>query len=179
MPAQVRKTMALRGVAVATGILVTFALIGETLLHHLGISLAALRASGGILLLLIGIDMVFARRSGGVTTTSEEAIEAQSREDIAIFPIATPLLAGPGSMGVAILQMTNTEGQWILQAIVLGALLTIMGVTLVLMLAANKIHRWLGVTGMHVISRIFGVLLCALAVQFIFDGIAQSGLTAH
>ena len=171
-----RRSMAWRGTLVATVILVAFALVGELLLASLGISLAALRVAGGILLLLIGIDMVFARSSGGTTTTVEEVREAETKQDISVFPLATPLIAGPGAMGAAILLMAGAEGEWILQAAVVAALLVVLVLTLASLLVANKVQRLLGVTGMHVISRVFGVLLSALAVQFIFDGIAGSGL---
>jgi len=171
-----RRRMAIRGTAVAAMILVTFALLGDFLLGALGISLAALRTAGGILLLLIGIDMVFARTSGGTSTTDDEEAEALAKQDISVFPLATPLIAGPGAMGAAILLMANAEGNIALQATVIGAMLVILLLTLVMLLLAAKIQQLLGVTGMHVISRVFGVLLSALAVQFIFDGIAQSGL---
>ena len=171
-----KRKMAIRATLIATVILVTFALVGELLLASLGISLAALRAAGGILLLLIGIDMVFARSSGGTTTTDEEEAEAISKHDISIFPIATPLIAGPGTMGAAILLMGNAEGDITRQIVVLASLLLILLFTGISLLLANKIHQLLGVTGMHVINRIMGVLLSALAVQFIFDGIKQSGV---
>lgn len=99
---EARRSMAIRGSIIAAGILLTFALIGEHLLTGLGISLAALRISGGILLLLIGIDKVFARSTSGTSTTEEER-EAETKQDISVFPLATPLLAGPGSMGATIL----------------------------------------------------------------------------
>ncbi|MDH5600184.1 MAG: MarC family protein [Gammaproteobacteria bacterium] len=171
-----KRSMAIRATLIATLILVAFALFGELLLASLGISLAALRTSGGILLLLIGIDMVFARSSGGTSTTDEEEHEAVSKQDISIFPIATPLIAGPGAMGAAILLMANAEDDLTLQAIVVASLLAVLLLTGISLLLASKIHHLLGITGMHVISRIMGVLLSALAVQFIFDGIKQSGV---
>jgi len=171
-----KRSMAIRATLIAAVILVVFALIGELLLASLGISLAALRTAGGILLLLIGIDMVFARSSGGTSTTDEEEHEAISKQDISIFPIATPLIAGPGAMGAAILLMANAEGDITRQVIVVASLLAILLLTGIALLLASKIHQLLGVTGMHVISRIMGVLLSALAVQFIFDGIKQSGV---
>ena len=171
-----RRSMAIRGTLIGAAILLVFALVGEALLTGFGISLAALRTAGGILLLLIGIDMVFARSSGGNSTTDEEEREAATKEDISAFPVGMPLIAGPGAMSATILLMANTEGNLVLQAIVVGSLLVILLVTFISMLLAGQIQRVLGVTGMHVIARIFGVLLCALAVQFIFDGILQSGL---
>ena len=171
-----RRSMALRGVMVSTIILVSFALIGDFILNSLGISLAALRLAGGILLLLIGIDMVFARDSGGTTTTDEETSEAVGKQDISVFPLATPLIAGPGTMGAVILLMANSRGELGEQVVVVASLLVVLLITLILLLLAGTVHRLLGVTGLNVVSRIFGVLLTALAVQFMFDGLAASGL---
>ena len=126
--------------------------------------------------MLIGIEMVFARSSGGTSTTDEEEREAVTKKDISVFPLATPLIAGPGAMGAAILLMANAEGDLTRQATVVASLLAILLLTLAALLLATKIQQLLGVTGMHVVSRVFGVLLSALAVQFIFDGIEQSGL---
>lgn len=174
--AQQKRSIAIRGSLISTGILVAFALIGELLLAGLGISLAALRAAGGILLLLIGIEMVFARSSGVTSTTDEEEKEAISKSDISVFPLATPLIAGPGAMGAVILLMAHQEGNVTGQVIIIASLLAILLLTFVSLLLAGKIVKFFGVTGMHVITRIMGVLLSALAVQFIFDGIRQSGL---
>jgi len=171
-----KRSIALRGILIAAVILIMFAFLGEVLLASLGISLAALRTSGGILLLLIGIEMVFARPSGATSATEEEAMEAQGKGDIAVFPLATPLIAGPGAMGAAILLMAGAEGEVLHQLIVLGSLVAILILTLLCLFIASQLQRILGVTGMHVVSRVFGVLLAALAVQFIFDGILQSGL---
>lgn len=171
-----RRAMAIRGTLIAGGILITFALVGEIMLGSLGISLAALRTAGGILLLLIGIDMVFARSSGGTSTIEDEEKEAASKQDISVFPIATPLIAGPGAMGAAVLLMANTNGDLTLQATVIASIIAILLLTFIALLLASKIQQLLGVTGMHVIGRVMGVLLSALAVQFIFDGIKQSGL---
>lgn len=175
---QQKMSAAIRGTLIATFILVTFALIGEILLSSLGISLAALRIAGGILLLLIGIEMVFARSSGGTSTTSEEEQEAFAKSDISVFPLATPLIAGPGAMGAVILLIADQEGDLSGQAIIIASLLAILLLTFTCLILALKIQKILGVTGMHVIARVMGVLLSALAVQFIIDGIMQSGLVA-
>jgi multiple antibiotic resistance protein len=171
-----RRSCAIRGVVIATIILMAFALAGDLLLRGFGISLAALRTAGGILLLLIAIEMVFARTSGATSTTDEEEKEATTRDDIAVFPVATPLIAGPGAMGAAILLMADAQGDVARQAIVIACLAAMLLLTLVCLLLASKLTKLLGLTGLHVISRIIGVLLAALAVQFIFDGIADSGL---
>ena len=172
---QQRRRIAVRGVMIATVVLLIFAASGELLLNALGISLAALRTAGGVLLLLMGFDMVFARSSAN-TPTIEEEQEAISKNDVSVFPLALPLIAGPGSMGALILLMAKTEGQVLLQLTVVGALILVLLLTLVCLLAATQLNRMLGVTGMQVITRVMGILLSALAVQFIFDGIAESGL---
>lgn len=172
---QERRRIAVRGVIVAAVVLLVFAASGEWLLNTLGISLAALRTAGGVLLLLMGFDMVFARSSAN-TPTAEEEREAIVKNDVSVFPLALPLIAGPGSMGALILLMAKTEGQWVLQLTVLTALVLVLLITLFCLLAATQLHRLLGITGMQVITRVMGILLCALAVQFIFDGIAESGL---
>lgn len=174
--AEFRRSMAIRGTLVAGLILLIFALTGDFLLHSLGISLAALKMAGGILLLLIGIDMVFARSSGGITTTPEETSEAVEKHDVSIFPLATPLIAGPGTMGATILLVANIKGQFVEELLVYLALIVVLALTLALLLVATRVQQVFGVTGMHVVSRVFGVLLTALAVQFMFDGLLQSGL---
>ena len=151
-------------------------MFGKPVLSTLGISLAALRTAGGILLLLIGIDMVFARVSGATSTTDDETREAGTRRDISVFPLATPLIAGPGTMSASVLLMANARGDFNRQLIVLGCLLAVLLFTLACLITASELMKILGRTGAHVINRVFGMLLSALAVQFIFDGIAESGL---
>ena len=171
-----KKKIALKAVAIASGILLLCAFLGESLLSSLGISLPALRVAGGILLLLIGIDMVFARHSGGTSATADEFEEAENSQDISVFPLATPLIAGPGAMGAVILLMANAQSDITQQSMIILGLLSIMLLTYVSLLGASQIHRIVGVTGLQVVSRVFGVILCALAVQFMFDGIKNSGL---
>lgn len=173
-----RRAMAIKGTLIATAILLVFALFGEALLRLFGISLPALRTAGGILLLLIAIDLVFARPSGGTSTTREENDEAVTRQDISVFPLATPLIAGPGAIGAAILLVADAQGDELRIAIIVLALLAVLALTFLLLLAASQVQRLLGVTGLHVVSRVVGVLLAALAVQFIFDGIGASGIFA-
>ena len=176
--AQERRAMALKGALIGGAILVFFALFGEGVLAAFGITLPALRTAGGVLLLLIAIDMVFARPSGGTTTTPDEQAEAATRQDVSVFPLATPLIAGPGAIGAAILLTADADGDPLHLAIVVAALLAVILLTYLLLLAATAVQRLLGVTGLHVISRVMGVLLAALAVQFIFDGVAGSGLVS-
>lgn len=171
-----RRGAALRGVLIGGGILLFFAVFGETILKLFGITLPALRTAGGVLLLLIAIDMVFARSSGGTSTTTEEDLEARTRADISVFPLATPLIAGPGAISAVILLIADTEGNYLKDAMVIAGLLIILLATYLSLRLAIPIQRLLGVTGLHVVSRVVGVLLSALAVQFLFDGIAASGL---
>ena len=174
--ARERMSIAIKAVLVGTGILLFFALLGKPLLSYLGISLAAMRTAGGILLLLIAIDMVFARKSGATSTTADESTEAAGSDDISVFPMATPLIAGPGAIGAAILLMAQAQGDAERMGAVALALLAVLASTFVLMLAASQVQRVLGVTGVHVVTRVMGILLAALAVQFLFDGIVQSGI---
>jgi len=171
-----RQLFAARGALIATGILLFFAIFGQALLGLFGITLPALRIAGGVLLLLISIDMVFARHSGGTGTTSEEEAEAKTRADISVFPLAMPLIAGPGAISATILLISGAEGDDLKIAAVVAALLLILALSYVAMLAAIPLQRLLGLTGLAVVSRVVGVLLAALSVQFIFDGIKGSGL---
>jgi multiple antibiotic resistance protein len=176
--ARERRAMARKGCLIGAGILLFFALLGEGVLRAFGITLPALRTAGGVLLLLIAIDMVFARASGGTTTTADERAEAAAKPDVSVFPLATPLIAGPGAIGAAILLVAEAHGDPLRIAVVIGALLAVVLLTFLLLLASAQVQKLLGVTGLHVITRVMGVLLAALAVQFLFDGIAASGLLA-
>ena len=178
MPPRDRTAIALRGTAIALVILLAFAVFGEAVLRLFGISLAALRIGGGVLLLLIAIDMVFARTSGASSATPDETREAAGKADISTFPLATPLIAGPGAMGAVVLLMADTGDDYAQMAAVIGALLAVLAFTLFCMLAASQVQKLLGRTGAHVIARVFGVLLAGLAIQFMLDGLKQSGLFA-
>ncbi len=171
-----RRRMAIKGTLVAYVVIFLFVVAGEALLALLGITLAAVRTAGGILLLLVAVDMVLARPSGLTSTTTEEATEAAGKTDISVFPLATPLIAGPGALGAAVLLAAETQHSLAAEAAVLAALTLVMALTLALLLAAGRLNAILGVTGHNVISRVVGILLAALAVQFLFDGIGGSGL---
>ncbi len=173
---QQRRAMALKGTLIAGGILIVFAFFGNAILIRLGIGLPAMRTAGGILLFLIAMDMVFARHSGVSSTTEDETEEAEHKKDISVFPLATPLIAGPGTMGAVILLMAEVSGNRQKEAAIIGAVIAIVLFTLLLLLIAGRIQKLLGVTGLNVITRVVGVLLAALAVQFVFEGIASSGL---
>jgi MarC family membrane protein len=169
---QQRKT-AIRGTALATVILVIFFLIGDDLLHRLNISIPAFRIAGGALLFLLAIDMVFARQSGLRSTTTREQEEAEHRQDVSVFPLAFPLIAGPGAL-TTVLLMASSAKQSLIFAGMIGILFAVLASTLASLLLAPRIMHLLGETGTNVISRLFGLILAALAVQFIVDGIKAS-----
>jgi len=165
--------MARRAVVISAIMLTVFALGGGPFLRLMNISLDSFRIFGGLLLFLISLEMVFARTSG-TRISSQEELECRQREDISVFPLAFPFIAGPGAMATILLAFGPTPGKPLL---FLGLLLCVYGVLLitvgVLYLAAPAM-RVLGVTGTHVINRMSGVLLGALAVQFMVDGLRGS-----
>jgi multiple antibiotic resistance protein len=176
---QERWAIASQATLIATGILLFFAFLGQMILDALGVSTAALQAAGGIILLMIALDMIFAWKDGPLKLSPTETQEARRKEDIAVFPLATPLLAGPGSMSGAMLMMTSASGDWHGQAAVIGALLVVMVLTLVLLLAARELDHLIGLTAQKVVQRVFGILLAALAMQSIFNGVAGSNILAR
>jgi multiple antibiotic resistance protein len=169
-----RRAMAVRAVAVAAGILLVFALFGEDLLRGLGISLASFRIAGGIMLFLIALEMVFERRTQRREERAAQVAHDPHVEDVSIFPMAMPMIAGPGSIASVMLLMARNDGIE-RSAVILGALATILLLTLVSLLAAGPLMRFLGARIEAVITRLLGVLLAALAVQFVLDGL-QVGL---
>ena len=172
-----RRRTAITGVAVAAGVLVAFALVGTWLLGALGISLEAFRIAGGVLLFLVAIDMLFAKHSGISWTTPVEAREASQRADVAVFPLAIPLIAGPGAIATAVLMMTRADGDLRLQAAVVAVMLGVLVLVLAALLLAGRLFKLLGVTGTNVVTRVLGMLLAALAVQFVIDGVRTAAST--
>jgi multiple antibiotic resistance protein len=173
--ARYKRKMAGRSVAIALGICVLFSLVGAKFLDIMGISLSSFRIAGGTLLFLIALDMVFARPSGTRSTSSEQE-EAKKREDISVFPLAFPFIAGPGALATILLSAGEVGAKPLLFAGLLGAVGVVLAVCWVLMLATPPLMKVLGVTGANVVSRLSGVILAALAVQFIVDGIRGSFL---
>lgn len=166
-----RVRVALRGSLAAGAVLVLFGLVGEHLLNGLGITLPAFRIAGGILLLLLSIEMVFARQSGLRTTTTGETEEASHRADVAIFPLAVPLLAGPGAMASILLLMGQAGPGVVSKAVVLVVLIAVLAATFAILAAGGRILGYIGVTGINVLTRVFGIVLAALAVQYMIDGV--------
>ena len=170
-----RRRLALKGTLLAGLVLLGFAFGGADLLKLFGIGFPAFRIAGGILLLLLAIDMVFVLHTGVSSLTSGEEREAATQEtDIAVFPLAIPLIAGPGAMTAVILLMGLQAGRPLGEATVVAVLLLVLALTYVALLLAGRLIRPLGVTGVNVLQRIFGILLAALAVQFILDGLRES-----
>jgi multiple antibiotic resistance protein len=168
--AQQRKQMAIKGVFLATGMLLVFYLFGEWLLTVMGISIPAFRIAGGILLMLIAIDMILVYQSPIRSTTDVEQHEAELKQDISVFPLAFPLLSGPGALTTVLLMASNTPDR-IHMAMMVGIIVVIMLLTLITLLLAPRVMKIVGETGTNVISRLFGLVLAALAVQYIIDGI--------
>ncbi|MBZ4023929.1 MarC family transcriptional regulator [Rhodobacter sp. TJ_12] len=171
MDARMRRAVGLRALAIATVLLTLFGLFGDALLRGIGISMPAFRIAGGVLLFLTALDMLFERRT--------QRREGQSAEphapDPSVFPLATPLLAGPGAMATMILLAGSGTGTVHLLA-VHGVMLAVLACVFVLFLLATPLERALGRTGTMVVTRLLGMLLAALAVQFILDGLIGAGL---
>ena len=173
VPERDRRIMAIRAIFVAAIILLVFALFGETMLGALGISLDSFRIAGGIMLFLIALEMVFEKRTERREDRAQEIIEQPEIEDVSIFPMAMPMIAGPGSIAAVMLLTSQNDG--IDNAlIILGALGSVLLLTLIGLLAAGPMMRVLGNKVEAVITRVLGVLLGALAVQFVVDGLNAS-----
>lgn len=170
---QQRRTMAIRAVVVAGGILLLFALVGRELLGLLGISLDAFRIAGGLMLFLIALDMVFEKRTQRREERAREIRETPEIEDVSIFPMAMPMIAGPGSIASVMLMVSRSDTPQEL-LVVLGALAAVLVITLVASLTAGPLMRLVGEKIEAVITRLLGVLLAALAAQFVVDGLKGS-----
>ena len=171
--ADYQRAMAAKASAIALGICVVFAVGGARFLDVMGISLSSFRIAGGTLLFLISLDMVFAHPSG-MRTTNAEREECRKRQDISVFPLAFPFIAGPGALATILLTAGEIGGKQALFAGFLAVVFVVVGICWGLMRAAPRLMNVLGVTGANVMSRLSGVVLAALAVQFIVDGIRGS-----
>ena len=172
-----RLRMAVKAVWVAALILVLFALGGAPFLAVMGISLGAFRIFGGVLLFLLALEMVFARESGS-RTSSDERAESRRRADISVFPVAFPFIAGPGALATVLLWFgpVHITRQPLMFLILLAAVVAVLAISLVMMLLAEPLMRVMGVTGVNVSGRLLGVVLGALAVQFVIDGLRAAFL---
>ena len=168
--ASVQASIARRAVLIAAAVLLAFALIGGPVLAYLGISVAALRVAGGILLFRIAVDMVFAQLR---RETTEEEAEARAKDDISVFPLAIPLIAGPGALASILILTSEAQGQPTAFALVLVSAAIVLIVAYVFLRASARLARLLGQTGINVVTRVLGLLLAALAVQFVADGAVE------
>ena len=171
-PEKRKREAAIRGTALGAIILLLFALAGDVLLEALGIGIPAFRIAGGVLLFLLSLDMIFASPAGLRSRTIREQEEISYEHDISVFPLAIPLIAGPGAI-TTVLLYTGERSATELAGFV-GVLLAVLLLTLVSLLLAPRIMRLFGETGSNVLTRVLGVLLAALGVQFVLDGIEAS-----
>jgi len=169
LPDQARRAVALRASLIACCVLAGSALIGDWLLRALSIGLPAFRIAGGLLLFSIASEMVFGVRTVRQSQQAEEAVEERVR-NIAAFPLAVPLMAGPGAITATILLAGRSNGDIERLALLLAIITVVIAVCFVVFLAATRVARLLGATGSVVLSRLLGVLLAALAVQYVIDG---------
>ena len=179
MTVEHRRTMAFKGMFIGGVVLFLFAILGDVILTTMGISMPAFKAAGGALLFLIAIEMIFEKRSRRREKRSDQ-VEAdmdhdnEEDEDISVFPIGIPFVAGPGSIATVMLLMSHHKGDGIEQAVVLGALGVTLLVSLVLFLGGVWVMQKVGNSIAMAITRIMGIILAALAAQYVFDGIKES-----
>ncbi|MGH7757599.1 MAG: MarC family protein, partial [Vulcanimicrobiaceae bacterium] len=167
-----------RAVVVAAIVIFFMGLVGRALLGYLGITLPAFTIAGGILLLLISIDMLFARQTGAKRTDEEERAAAEV-ENAAVFPLAVPMIAGPGTIATVLLLLSLADGDRFKIATVVFAFAAALLATWLCMRGAAALMRVVGKTGIHVVTRLLGIILAALAVQFVINGLADSPLIRH
>jgi multiple antibiotic resistance protein len=163
-----RRQIAIRAVMVAAGVMLVFALGGTALLGYLHVTLDAFRVAGGVLLFLIAVDMVFAQLK---RETEDEADEAKERSDISVFPLAIPLIAGPGALASILILVGEARAYPYGLAMVLGTVAVVLALVYLGLALSQRTERLLGQTGVNVFSRVFGILLAALAVQYVADGV--------
>jgi multiple antibiotic resistance protein len=167
-PAGDQRRIALKAVLVAGGLMAFFALAGAWLLGHLGISLGAFRVAGGLLLFRIAVDMVFAQHE---RETAAEEQEARTRADISVFPLAIPLIAGPGTLASVMILAGEAESRPFGLALLLATGTAVLILCYLALRLSRRVGQALGQTGVNVITRVFGILLAALAVQYVADGV--------
>ena len=165
-----RRRTARKGIVIAAAILFVFSLMGGPFLRLMSISIDAFRIFGGLLLFLIALEMVFARTSGTRTSDPEEE-EGRKRADISVFPLAFPFIAGPGALATILLAFGPAEGKPLLTLGLLACVAVVLVIALGVLYLASPIMRVMGVTGANVLNRLFGVVLGALAVQYVIDGL--------
>ena len=165
-----RRAIAWRASLVSAVILIVFALVGGAFLETLGISLPAFRIAGGLLLFWTAFEMIFEKRVERKTNAAERTVSKSDIQNLAVFPLAIPLMAGPGAISAAVL-IAAGQSEWIGLGYLIGLILVIIAICYVVFLAASSIDRFLGDMGRALLSRLLGVILSALAIQFIADGV--------
>lgn len=172
MTSRQRRGVGLRAVVIAFGVLAMFGLAGDALLTAVGIGMPAFRIAGGVLLFLTAVDMLFERRQ----PRREKNAQAQDAQpDPTVFPLAVPLIAGPGALATMVLLIGQHPGDYAAQATVYGMMTAVLAISYVLFLAGGLIERVLGPSGINVVTRLLGMLLAALAVQFVLEGLREFG----
>jgi len=167
-----------RAIIIASIVIVLMGILGRSLLDSLGITLAAFTIAGGVLLFLISIDMLFARKTGAKQTDEEER-EGAHAENPAVFPLAVPMIAGPGTIATVLLLVNLAHADTARILTVVAAFAAALLVTWFCMRGATLVLRVIGTTGVHVVTRLLGIILAALAIQFIINGIVESPLLHH
>lgn len=173
LPAERRTKIVDQAVIVAAAVMLVMGAVGRPLLHYLGITLSAFLIAGGILLFLIAIDMLFARPTGAKRTEEEER-EAAHAENPAVFPLAIPMIAGPGTIATVMLLVNLAHGDSARIMTVAAACAAALFITWLFMRGATKFQHLIGSTGIHVVTRVLGIILAALAVQFVLNGLVQT-----
>lgn len=174
MNAAQRRAIAIRACIVSACLMMVFLFLGEAVLGFIGISMDAFRIAGGILLFLTALDMLFQKRQARREDNAAEGLE-EHHDDPSVFPLALPLIVGPGAITTIILLAGQAQGATDFAAIT-GVILAVLFIVLLAFLASNAIERFLGKTGLNILTRVLGMLLAALAVQFILDGLRGFGI---
>ncbi len=177
-----RRAVAVRSCLVAVCVLAVFAALGEKVLGFLGIGMPAFRIAGGLMLFLIAVEMLFEKRTERRSRNADAAHSDDSgshpADEVAVFPLAIPLIAGPGSIASIILLMSANQGNYLAQGAIVAVMLSVVAITFVLFLLAGRFEKLTGPTFTTVVTRLFGIILGALAVQFVLSGLAGAKLLA-
>jgi multiple antibiotic resistance protein len=168
-----RQQVAVRGSVMGFAILTIFALFGASILGALGISMGAFRIAGGLMLFAIAFEMIFEKRNERKEKTTGDAITKDHIHNLAVFPLAIPLIAGPGAISATVL-ISGTMDGWVGKAQLVAVIAVVLGLVFVSRYLAERLNRFLGVTGRALLTRLLGVLLAALSVQFVVDGVKSA-----
>ncbi|KQW27014.1 MarC family transcriptional regulator [Rhizobium sp. Root274] len=168
-----RQQVAVRGAVMGFAILTVFALFGASILGALGISMGAFRIAGGLMLFAIAFEMIFEKRNERKEKTTGDAITKDHIHNLAVFPLAIPLIAGPGAISATVL-ISGTMDGWVGKLQLITVIAVVLGLVFTSLYLADRLNRFLGITGRALLTRLLGVLLAALSVQFVVDGIKSA-----